>query len=74
MIRAILQRHGIPLVPSSMRVSTPSAMNRRGGDDLAGTARLDAATTCVSVSSIDELTPDHLVIPDGFHRALGADT
>ena len=32
-----------------MRVSMPSAMNRRGGDDLAGTARLDTATTCVRI-------------------------
>jgi pre-mycofactocin synthase len=26
----------------------------------------------LGLSSIDELTPDHLVIPDGFHRTLGA--
>jgi hypothetical protein len=25
----------------------------------------------LGISSIDELTSEHLVIPDGFHRALG---
>ena len=55
-IRGILQRHGIPLVPSSMRVSTPSAMmNRRGSGDLAGTARLDTATTCVRIGVSGQL-------------------
>ena len=32
---------------------------------------IDSAMRGLGISSIDELTPDHLVIPDGFHRALG---
>jgi heme/flavin dehydrogenase (mycofactocin system) len=34
---------------------------------------IDSALRGLSLASIDELTPDHLVIPEGFHRALGAD-
>ena len=30
---------------------------------------IDSALLGLGVSSIDELTPEHLVIPDGFHRA-----
>jgi pre-mycofactocin synthase len=33
---------------------------------------IDSAMRGLGLSSIDELTPDHLVIPEGFHRALGA--
>ena len=33
---------------------------------------IDSAMRGLGISSIDELTPDHLVIPDGFHRTLGA--
>ena len=32
---------------------------------------IDSALRGLGLSSIDELTPDHLVIPDGFHRPLG---
>jgi heme/flavin dehydrogenase (mycofactocin system) len=32
---------------------------------------IDSAMRGLGLSSIDELTPEHLVIPDGFHRALG---
>jgi isopentenyl diphosphate isomerase/L-lactate dehydrogenase-like FMN-dependent dehydrogenase len=32
---------------------------------------VDSAMRGLGISSIDELTPEHLVIPDGFHRALG---
>ena len=32
---------------------------------------IDSAMRGLGISSIDELTPEHLVIPDGFHRALG---
>ena len=32
---------------------------------------IDSAMRGLGISSIDELTPDHLVIPEGFHRALG---
>jgi len=32
---------------------------------------IDSALRGLGLSSTDELTPDHLVIPDGFHRALG---
>ena len=32
---------------------------------------IDSAMRGLGLSSIDELTPDHLVIPEGFHRALG---
>jgi isopentenyl diphosphate isomerase/L-lactate dehydrogenase-like FMN-dependent dehydrogenase len=32
---------------------------------------IDSAMRGLSLSSVDELTPDHLVIPEGFHRALG---
>ena len=32
---------------------------------------IDSAMRGLELSSVDELTPDHLVIPDGFHRALG---
>jgi len=33
---------------------------------------IDSAMRGLGLSSVDELTPDHLVIPDGFHRTLGA--
>jgi pre-mycofactocin synthase len=33
---------------------------------------IDSALRGLGLSSIDELTPEHLLIPDGFHRALGA--
>jgi pre-mycofactocin synthase len=33
---------------------------------------IDSAMRGLELSSVDELTPDHLVIPEGFHRALGA--
>lgn len=33
---------------------------------------IDSALLGMGVSSIDELTPEHLVVPDGFHRTLGA--
>lgn len=33
---------------------------------------IDSALLGMGVSSIDELTPEHLVIPDGFTRTLGA--
>ena len=33
---------------------------------------IDSALLGLRVSSIHELTPEHLVIPDGFHRSLGA--
>jgi heme/flavin dehydrogenase (mycofactocin system) len=33
---------------------------------------LDSALLGMGVASIDELTPAHLVVPDGFERALGA--
>ena len=33
---------------------------------------IDSALLGLSVSSIDQLSPDHLVIPHDFHRALGA--
>ena len=33
---------------------------------------IDSAMRGLGISSIDELTPDHLVLPDGFHRTLGA--
>jgi L-lactate dehydrogenase (cytochrome)/glycolate oxidase len=26
----------------------------------------------MGVASVHDLTPDHLVVPDGFHRVLGA--
>ncbi len=32
---------------------------------------IDSALLGMGLSSIDELTPDQLVIPDGFHRTLG---
>jgi len=32
---------------------------------------IDSAMRGLGVSSTDELTPDHLVIPEGFHRSLG---
>jgi len=32
---------------------------------------IDSAMRGLGLSNIDELTPDHLVIPDGFHRPLG---
>ena len=32
---------------------------------------IDSALLGLGQSSIDDLTPDDLVIPDGFHRALG---
>lgn len=34
---------------------------------------IDSALLAMGVSSIHELGPEHLVIPDGFHRALGAE-
>lgn len=34
---------------------------------------IDSAMLGVGVSAISELTRDHLIIPDGFHRTLGAD-
>jgi pre-mycofactocin synthase len=33
---------------------------------------IDSALLGLGLSSIHELAPDHLVVPDGFHRALGA--
>jgi isopentenyl diphosphate isomerase/L-lactate dehydrogenase-like FMN-dependent dehydrogenase len=33
---------------------------------------IDSALLGLGVSSLDELTPDHVVVPDGFHRILGA--
>jgi isopentenyl diphosphate isomerase/L-lactate dehydrogenase-like FMN-dependent dehydrogenase len=35
---------------------------------------IDSALRGLGVASIHELGPDHLVVPEGFHRALGADT
>jgi heme/flavin dehydrogenase (mycofactocin system) len=35
---------------------------------------IDSALLGLGLSSIHELTPRHLLIPDGFHRAAGADT
>ncbi len=32
---------------------------------------IDSALLGLGVASIDELTPEHLLVPDGFHRALG---
>ncbi|GAA1970805.1 mycofactocin biosynthesis FMN-dependent deaminase MftD [Nocardioides panacihumi] len=32
---------------------------------------IDSALLGLGVASIDELTPEHLVIPDGFHRSFG---
>jgi len=32
---------------------------------------IDSAMLDMGVASIDELSPEHLAIPDGFHRALG---
>ena len=32
---------------------------------------IDSALLGLGLASIDELTPDHVVVPDGFHRALG---
>ncbi|GAA1949240.1 mycofactocin biosynthesis FMN-dependent deaminase MftD [Nocardioides panacihumi] len=32
---------------------------------------IDSALLGLGVSSTDELTPEHLLVPDGFHRALG---
>jgi len=32
---------------------------------------IDSALLAMRVSSIHDFTPDHLVIPDGFHRTLG---
>ena len=32
---------------------------------------IDSALLGLGLTSIDELTPDHLVVPAGFHRALG---
>ena len=34
---------------------------------------IDSALMGLGVSSVDELTPDHVLVPAGFHRALGAD-
>ena len=33
---------------------------------------IDSALLGLGVSSIDDLTPDHLVVPAGFHRILGS--
>ena len=33
---------------------------------------IDSTMRGLGISSTDQLTPDHLVIPDGFHRPLGA--
>ena len=33
---------------------------------------IDSALLGMGVAAVQDLTPDHLVIPDGFHRALGA--
>jgi len=33
---------------------------------------IDSALLGLGVAGIDELTPEHLLVPDGFHRALGA--
>ncbi len=32
---------------------------------------IDSALLGLGVASIDELTPEHLLVPDGFHRAIG---
>ncbi|MGH3996661.1 MAG: pre-mycofactocin synthase MftD, partial [Pseudonocardiaceae bacterium] len=32
---------------------------------------IDSALLGMGVADIDELTPEHLIVPDGFHRALG---
>jgi pre-mycofactocin synthase len=32
---------------------------------------IDSALLGLGLSSIHELTPDHVVVPDGFHRVLG---
>jgi len=32
---------------------------------------IDSALLGMGVAGIDELTPEHLLVPDGFHRALG---
>ena len=32
---------------------------------------IDSALLGMGLSSIDELSPEHLVIPEGFHRTLG---
>ncbi|CAN5505760.1 mycofactocin biosynthesis FMN-dependent deaminase MftD [soil metagenome] len=32
---------------------------------------IDSALMGLGVASIDELTPEHVLVPDGFHRALG---
>jgi heme/flavin dehydrogenase (mycofactocin system) len=37
-------------------------------------AGIDSALLGLGVSSVHQLSPDHLVIPEGFHRALGVDT
>lgn len=33
---------------------------------------IDSALLGLGLTAIDELTPDHVVVPDGFHRTLGA--
>ncbi|HWI43228.1 MAG TPA: pre-mycofactocin synthase MftD [Nocardioides sp.] len=33
---------------------------------------IDSALMGLAVSGTDELTPEHVLVPDGFHRALGA--
>ena len=33
---------------------------------------IDSALRGLGVAAVDELTPEHLVVPDGFHRTLGA--
>ena len=32
---------------------------------------IDSAMLGMGVASLDELTPDHLLVPEGFHRSLG---
>ena len=32
---------------------------------------IDACLLGLGVASTDELTPEHLLVPEGFHRALG---
>ena len=33
---------------------------------------IDSALLGLGVASLDELTPEHVLVPDGFHRAIGA--
>jgi hypothetical protein len=34
---------------------------------------IDSALLGLGVDSVRELTPEHLLVPDGFHRVLGGD-